>query len=165
MTTVSKSQSGVNAEKMAASHQDVLPAKLKLEFVQKSKSLLLDKADELFDKEVLKDEERFKKAEELFDRYQAKIESIIKGCIIFNLRFFQPCNVDEFYHDHFRLGPGSLSAALTNLLITDQMRAAAGGEELMVRVDVRCDDYIRVRRQLSLAGILKSSSVDNLSTI
>ncbi|XP_035683973.1 uncharacterized protein LOC118420974 [Branchiostoma floridae] len=144
---------------------DVLPAKLKLEFVQKSYNQLVDKADALFDNEIFKDEDRFQKAEKLFDRYKATIESIIKGCLIFNLRFFQPCNVDEFYHDHFRLGPDSLSAALSNLLITDQMRAAAGGEELMVRVDVRYDDYIRVRRQLCMAGILKSSSVDNLSTL
>eukprot|EP00058_Branchiostoma_floridae_P014849 XP_002600337.1 hypothetical protein BRAFLDRAFT_66570 [Branchiostoma floridae] len=144
---------------------EVLPAKLTLEFVQKSKSQLLDKADALFDKEVFKDEESFKKAEKLFDRYKATIESIIGGCFIFNLRFFQPCNVDEFYHDHFRLGPESLSTALTNLLITDEMQAAAGGEELMVRVEVRYDDYIRVRRQLCVTGILKATSVDNLSTL
>ncbi|CAH1268227.1 PARP10 [Branchiostoma lanceolatum] len=145
---------------------NVLPAKLKLEFVQKSYNQMLDKADTLFDNEIFKDEERFKKAEKLFDRYQAKIESIIpRNCFIFNLRFFQPCNVDEFYHDHFRLGPTSLSAALSHLLITDLMRAAAGGEELMVRVEVRYDDYIRVRTQLCTAGTLKATSVDNLTTM
>ncbi|KAI8488558.1 2'-5'-oligoadenylate synthetase [Branchiostoma belcheri] len=145
---------------------DVLPAKLKLEFVQKSLSKLLDKAEALFDDDTLKNEDRLEEADKIFDRFKARIVSIIpQGCFIINLRFFQPDNVDEFYHDHFRLGPDSLSAALTSLLVTDEMRAAAGGEELMVRIEVRYDDYIRVRRQLCMTGILKTSSVDDLPTL
>ncbi|KAI8506320.1 hypothetical protein Bbelb_157470 [Branchiostoma belcheri] len=88
-----------------------------------------------------------------------------KGCFVINLRFLQSCDVDDFYHDHFRVGPGSLSAALSDILITDEMRAVVGGKELMVRLEVRYDDYIRVRRRLCSTGLQTSASVDNLAAI
>ncbi|KAI8483495.1 hypothetical protein Bbelb_388270 [Branchiostoma belcheri] len=144
---------------------NVLPSKLQLEFVQKAKNKLLRKADKLFDHRTLKDKKRLKRAKRQFRDYKAIIESIIpEGCFILNLRFLQPCDVDDFYHDHFRVGPGSLSAALSDILITDEMRAAVGGEELMVRLEVRYDDYIRVRRGLCTTGLKRSTSVDNLSS-
>ncbi|XP_035660547.1 titin-like [Branchiostoma floridae] len=43
------------------------------------------------------------------------------------------------------------------------MRAVVGGEELMVRVEVRYDDYIRVRRRLCTTELQRSTSVDSLS--
>ncbi|KAI8497920.1 2'-5'-oligoadenylate synthetase [Branchiostoma belcheri] len=144
---------------------NILPAKLQLEFVQEAKHRLLRKADKLFDHRTLKDKKRLKQATRQFKRYKAIIESIIpEGCFVLNLRFLQPCDVDDFYHDHFRVGPGSLSAALSDILITDEMRAVVGGEELMVRLEVRYDDYIRVRKRLCTTGLKRSTSVDNLSS-
>ncbi|XP_078620814.1 uncharacterized protein LOC144887453 [Branchiostoma floridae x Branchiostoma japonicum] len=145
---------------------NTLAAKLQVEYYQKGKNMQLDAlslVSNIFDPTMA--EEHREQLKKTFEWWNAIIESIIGGCFIINLTFLQPCDVDSFYHDHFRVGPGSLSAALSDLLITDEMRAVVGGEELMVRVEVRYDDYIRVRRRLCSTGLTRSTSMDSLSAM
>ncbi|KAI8496275.1 hypothetical protein Bbelb_261160 [Branchiostoma belcheri] len=69
-----------------------------------------------------------------------------------------------FTDEHYKLGPGTLSDKLTGILISDSLRNKINGANLIVRLQVKQEDYLRVRRRLE-KGIRRTTSVDSLVTV
>eukprot|EP00058_Branchiostoma_floridae_P019957 XP_002605447.1 hypothetical protein BRAFLDRAFT_74262 [Branchiostoma floridae] len=105
----------------------------------------------LFTDEVFSDLTRLSQTLSVFKEYKAQVYSIGSGCFILGLVFLQISDVDTFYHEHYKIGPGTLSEKLTGILISDSLRSKVNGADLIVRFHVKHEDYLRVRRRLEKA--------------
>ncbi|XP_078620294.1 uncharacterized protein LOC144887159 isoform X2 [Branchiostoma floridae x Branchiostoma japonicum] len=115
----------------------------------------------LFTVEVFNDPVRYKKVRKVFKKHKALLRKALDGSIILLLTFLRQTDVDRFYHNHYRMGEGSLSQQLSHILISDELQDKVKGAQLIVRLQVKHEDYVRVRRRLG-RGLDHTISVDNL---
>ncbi|XP_019640973.1 PREDICTED: uncharacterized protein LOC109482613 [Branchiostoma belcheri] len=125
---------------------------------------LLELETTLFTPEVLRDRRRYKKILKLFQKHKVILKEILKGSVILLLTFLRQTDVDRFYHNHYRVGEGTLSQQLSHILISDDLRDMVKGSHLIVRLHVKHEDYVRVRDRLG-QKLDRSTSVDNLLTL
>eukprot|EP00058_Branchiostoma_floridae_P007405 XP_002592893.1 hypothetical protein BRAFLDRAFT_65479 [Branchiostoma floridae] len=118
----------------------------------------------LFTVKVLNDPVRYRKVRKTFNAHKALLKKAVDGSIILLLTFLCQSDVDGFYHNHFRVGEGSLSQQLSDILITDELQKKVKGVQLIVRLHVKHEDYVRVRTRLG-QGLHCTTSVDNLRTL
>ncbi|XP_078613558.1 uncharacterized protein LOC144883146 [Branchiostoma floridae x Branchiostoma japonicum] len=118
----------------------------------------------LFTVKVLNDPVRYRKVRKTFNAHKALLKKAVDGSIILLLTFLCQSDVDGFYHNHFRVGEGSLSQQLSDILITDELQKKVKGVQLIVRLHVKHEDYVRVRTRLG-QGLHRTTSVDNLRTL
>ncbi|XP_078670862.1 uncharacterized protein LOC144910991 [Branchiostoma floridae x Branchiostoma belcheri] len=85
----------------------------------------------------------------------------MKGSILLLLTFLRQTDVDRFYHNHYSVGEGTLSQQLSHILISDDLQDKVKGAQLIVRLQVKHEDYVRVRNRLG-QGLDRTTSVDNL---
>ncbi|XP_078661423.1 uncharacterized protein LOC144905571 [Branchiostoma floridae x Branchiostoma belcheri] len=115
----------------------------------------------LFTKEVLRDRRRYKKTVKLFQKHKALLKEAVKGSFILLLTFLRQTDVDRFYHNHYRVGEGTLSQQLSPILISDDLQDKVKGAQLIVRLHVKHEDYVRVRDRLG-KGLDRTTSAENL---
>ncbi|XP_019619676.1 PREDICTED: uncharacterized protein LOC109466407 [Branchiostoma belcheri] len=143
----------------------VLPVQLQLGLAPQTseqiKASLWKLAQELFTAEVLMDDDRRRKAEQVLLSYKAFLTGLLSGSVILLLTFLRQTDVDRFYHNHYRVGEGTLSQQLSHILISDDLQDKVKGAQLIVRLQVKHEDYVRVRDRLG-QGLDRTTSVDNL---
>ncbi|XP_078587226.1 uncharacterized protein LOC144868635 [Branchiostoma floridae x Branchiostoma japonicum] len=122
---------------------------------------ILELEHTLFTVEVFRDPELYRRTQELFLAHLAILQQIIGGSVIVLLTFLRQTDVDRFYHNHYRVGEGTLSQQLSHILISDKLRDKIKGAQLIVRLHVKHEDYVRVRSRLG-QGLYRTTSVDNL---
>ncbi|XP_078580288.1 uncharacterized protein LOC144864255 [Branchiostoma floridae x Branchiostoma japonicum] len=122
---------------------------------------LLELERTLFTVDVLKDHRRYKKTRQTFLSHKALLKDAFKGSFILLLTFLRQTDVDRFYHNHYRVGEGSLSQQLSHILISEHLQDKVKGAQLIVRLQVKHEDYVRVRGRLG-RGLDRTTSVDNL---
>ncbi|XP_019642611.1 PREDICTED: uncharacterized protein LOC109483912 [Branchiostoma belcheri] len=123
---------------------------------------LLELERTLFTEDVLKDRRRYKRAQQSFLSHKAfLLKEAVKGSFILLLTFLRQTDVDRFYHNHYRVGEGSLSQQLSHILISDDLQDKVKGAQLIVRLQVKHEDYVRVRDRLG-QGLDRTTSADNL---
>ncbi|CAH1252527.1 Hypp938 [Branchiostoma lanceolatum] len=123
---------------------------------------ILELDRKMFPEEVLEDPERHRqKLETCFLPHVAVYMKLLSGSVILLLRFLRQTDVDRFYHNHYRVGEGTLSQQLSHILISDELRDKVKGAQLIVRLHVKHEDYVRVRDRLG-QGLDRTTSVDNL---
>ncbi|XP_078581872.1 uncharacterized protein LOC144865178 [Branchiostoma floridae x Branchiostoma japonicum] len=122
---------------------------------------LLELESTLFTIDVLRDRERYEEMREIFLSHKALLKDAITGSFILLLTFLRQTDVDRFYHNHYRVGEGSLSQQLSHILISEHLQDKVKGAQLMVRLQVKHEDYVRVRERLG-QGLDRTTSVDNL---
>ncbi|CAH1241597.1 TRIM3 [Branchiostoma lanceolatum] len=115
----------------------------------------------LFTVEVLNDPVRYREVRKIFNKHKALLKRALQGSIIILLTFLRQTDVDRFYHNHYRVGEGTLSQQLSHILISDQLQDKVKGAQLIVRLHVKHEDYVRVRDRLE-QGLDRTTSVDNL---
>ncbi|XP_066299672.1 E3 ubiquitin-protein ligase TRIM32-like [Branchiostoma lanceolatum] len=115
----------------------------------------------LFTVEVLNDPVRYREVRKIFNKHKALLKRALKGSIILLLTFLRQTDVDRFYHNHYRVGEGTLSQQLSHILISDHLQDKVKGAQLIVRLQVKHEDYVRVRDRLG-QGLDRTTSVDNL---
>ncbi|KAI8514045.1 hypothetical protein Bbelb_083690 [Branchiostoma belcheri] len=119
----------------------------------------------LFTKDVLKDRRRYNKAQKLFLSHKAfLLKEAVKGSFILLLTFLRQTDVDRFYHNHYRVGEGTLSQQLSHILISDDLQDKVKGAQLIVRLQVKHEDYEQVRDRLG-QGLDRTTSANNLLTL
>ncbi|XP_078594476.1 uncharacterized protein LOC144872292 [Branchiostoma floridae x Branchiostoma japonicum] len=116
---------------------------------------------DLFTAEVLMDDERRRQAEKVFLEQKAFLIEHMRGSVIFLLTFLRQTDVDRFYHNHYRVGEGTLSQQLSHILISDELQRKVKGAQLIVRLQVKHEDYVRVRNRLG-RGLDRTTSLDNI---
>ncbi|XP_035677368.1 uncharacterized protein LOC118416379 [Branchiostoma floridae] len=116
---------------------------------------------DLFTAEVLMDDERRSQAKKVFLEQKAFLIEHMRGSVIFLLTFLRQTDVDRFYHNHYRVGEGSLSQQLSHILISDELQRKVKGAQLIVRLQVKHEDYVRVRNRLG-RGLDRTTSIDNI---
>ncbi|XP_019640446.1 PREDICTED: uncharacterized protein LOC109482191 [Branchiostoma belcheri] len=122
---------------------------------------ILDLECTLFTADVLMDDVRRKKAEQVLLSHKAFLTGLLSGSVILLLTFLRQTDVDRFYHNHYRVGEGTLSQQLSHILISDDLQDKVKGAQLIVRLHVKHEDYVRVRDRLG-QGLVRTTSVDNL---
>ncbi|XP_078661421.1 uncharacterized protein LOC144905569 [Branchiostoma floridae x Branchiostoma belcheri] len=123
---------------------------------------LLELERTLFTEDVLKDRRRYKRAQKYFLSHKAfLLKEAVKGSFILLLTFLRQTDVDRFYHNHYRVGEGTLSQQLSHILISDDLQDKVKGAQLIVRLHVKHEDYVRVRDRLG-QGLNRTTSADNL---
>ncbi|XP_078679769.1 uncharacterized protein LOC144915343 isoform X1 [Branchiostoma floridae x Branchiostoma belcheri] len=122
---------------------------------------LLELERTLFTEDVLKDRRRYKKTREIFLSHKALLKDSFPGSILLLLTFLRQTDVDGFYHNHYRVGEGTLSQQLSHILISDDLQDKVKGAQLIVRLQVKHEDYVRVRDRLG-QGLHRTTSVNNL---
>ncbi|XP_019616149.1 PREDICTED: ankyrin repeat domain-containing protein 2-like [Branchiostoma belcheri] len=115
----------------------------------------------MFTADVLKDPELWKKTCKLFRLHKAFLIEAVTGSFILLLTFLRQTDVDRFYHNHYRVGEGTLSQQLSHILISDDLQDKVKGAQLIVRLQVKHEDYMQVRNRLG-QGLDRTTSVDNL---
>ncbi|KAI8518179.1 hypothetical protein Bbelb_041960 [Branchiostoma belcheri] len=125
---------------------------------------LLELERTIFTTEVLRDRRRYKKTLKLFQKHKVILKEILKGSVILLLTFLRQTDVDRFYHNHYKVGEGTLSQQLSHILISDDLRDMVKGSHLIVRLQVKHEDYVRVRDRLG-QKLDRSTSVNNLLTL
>ncbi|CAH1249893.1 Hypp8710 [Branchiostoma lanceolatum] len=115
----------------------------------------------LFTVDVFRDPELYKRTQELFLAHLAILQQIKGGSVILLLTFLRQTDVDRFYHNYYRVGEGTLSQQLSHILISDELRDKVKGAQLIVRLQVKHEDYVRVWNRLG-QGLDRTTSVDNL---
>ncbi|KAI8499333.1 hypothetical protein Bbelb_230970 [Branchiostoma belcheri] len=115
----------------------------------------------LFTVDVLRDRRRYEETRKIFLSHKALLKKAMKGSILLLLTFLRQTDVDRFYHNHYRLGEGTLSQQLSHILISDDLQDKVKGAQLIVRLHVKHEDYVRVRDRLG-QGLDRTTSVDNL---
>ncbi|KAI8482298.1 hypothetical protein Bbelb_399890 [Branchiostoma belcheri] len=119
----------------------------------------------LFTKDVLKDRRRYNRAQKLFLSHKAfLLKEAVKGSFILLLTFLRQTDVDRFYHNHYRVGEGTLSQQLSHILISDDLQDKVKGAQLIVRLQVKHEDYEQVRDRLG-QGLDRTTSANNLLTL
>ncbi|XP_078621695.1 uncharacterized protein LOC144887988 [Branchiostoma floridae x Branchiostoma japonicum] len=116
---------------------------------------------ELFTVEVFRDRKRYEETRELFLLHKALLIDVLGGSVILLLTFLRQTDVDRFYHNHYRVGEGSLSQQLSHILISEHLQDKVKGAQLIVRLQVKHEDHLRVRDRLG-RGLERTTSVDNL---
>ncbi|XP_078621694.1 uncharacterized protein LOC144887987 [Branchiostoma floridae x Branchiostoma japonicum] len=116
---------------------------------------------ELFTVEVFRDRKRYEQTRELFLLHKALLIDVLGGSVILLLTFLRQTDVDRFYHNHYRVGEGSLSQQLSPILISEHLQDKVKGAQLIVRLHVKHEDYVQVRDRLG-RGLDRTTSVDNL---
>eukprot|EP00058_Branchiostoma_floridae_P022150 XP_002607640.1 hypothetical protein BRAFLDRAFT_84671 [Branchiostoma floridae] len=109
---------------------------------------ILELEKTLFTPEVLNDPVRYRKVRKLFIKHKALLRRALKGSVILLLTFLRQTDVDRFYHNHYRVGEGSLSQQLSHILISEHLQDKVKGAQLIVRLQVKHEDYVRVRGRL-----------------
>ncbi|XP_019616577.1 PREDICTED: uncharacterized protein LOC109464089 [Branchiostoma belcheri] len=110
---------------------------------------LLKLEKKLFTTKVLRDRRRYKKTVKLFLSHKAfLLKEAVKGSILLLLTFLRQTDVDRFYHNHYRVGEGTLSQQLSHILISDDLQDKVKGAQLIVRLHVKHEDYVQVRDRL-----------------
>ncbi|KAI8495668.1 hypothetical protein Bbelb_266400 [Branchiostoma belcheri] len=122
---------------------------------------LLELERTLFTEDVLKDRRRYNKTREIFLSHKALLKDSFPGSILLLLTFLRQTDVDRFYHNHYKVGEGTLSQQLSHILISDDLQDKVKGTQLIVRLQVKHEDYVRVRARLG-RGLDRTTSVDNL---
>ncbi|CAH1261616.1 TRIM71 [Branchiostoma lanceolatum] len=122
---------------------------------------LLKLESTLFTKDVFEDRERYKETQQLFLSHKAFLKEALKGSVILLLTFLRQTDVDRFYHNHYRVGEGTLSQQLSHILISDHLQDKVKGAQLIVRLHVKHEDYVQVRGRLG-QGLDCTTSIDNL---
>ncbi|KAI8499327.1 hypothetical protein Bbelb_230910 [Branchiostoma belcheri] len=115
----------------------------------------------LFTADVLMDDDRRKKAEQVLLSHKAFLTGLLSGSVLLLLTFLRQTDVDRFYHNHYRVGEGTLSQQLSHILISDDLQDKVKGAQLIVRLQVKHEDYVRVRNRLG-QGLDRTTSMDNL---
>ncbi|XP_078661211.1 uncharacterized protein LOC144905415 [Branchiostoma floridae x Branchiostoma belcheri] len=115
----------------------------------------------LFTEEVLKDPILYNQARDVFLSHKALFQDFFPGSILLLLTFLRQTDVDRFYHNHYRVGEGTLSQQLSHILISDDLQDKVKGAQLLVRLQVKHEDYMRVRDRLG-RGLDRTTSADNL---
>ncbi|XP_078581866.1 uncharacterized protein LOC144865173 [Branchiostoma floridae x Branchiostoma japonicum] len=115
----------------------------------------------LFTIDVLRDPGSYEKTRQTFLSHKALLKDAITGSFILLLTFLRQTDVDRFYHNHYRVGEGSLSQQLSHILISEHLQDKVKGAQLIVRLQVKHEDYVRVRERLG-RGLSHTTSVDNL---
>eukprot|EP00058_Branchiostoma_floridae_P022151 XP_002607641.1 hypothetical protein BRAFLDRAFT_84670 [Branchiostoma floridae] len=115
----------------------------------------------LFTVDVLRDRGRYEETREIFLSHKALLKDAITGSFILFLAFLRQTDVDRFYHNHYRVGEGSLSQQLSHILISEHLQDKVKGAQLIVRLHVKHEDYVRVRDGLG-QGLDRTTSVGNL---
>ncbi|CAH1252523.1 NLRP12 [Branchiostoma lanceolatum] len=118
----------------------------------------------MFTPEVLRDPALWVATCIRFLLHKAVLRGAVEGSVILLLRFLRQTDVDRFYHSHYRVGEGTLSQQLSHILISDELRDKVKGAQLIVRLHVKHEDYVRVRDRLG-QGLKRTTSVDNLLTL
>ncbi|XP_078701892.1 uncharacterized protein LOC144927920 [Branchiostoma floridae x Branchiostoma belcheri] len=109
---------------------------------------ILELERELFTVKVLRNRKRYKKTQKLFNKHKALLWKAVKGSFLLLLTFLRQTDVDRFYHNHYRVGEGTLSQQLSHILISDDLQDKVKGAQLIVRLQVKHEDYVRVRNRL-----------------
>eukprot|EP00058_Branchiostoma_floridae_P012527 XP_002598015.1 hypothetical protein BRAFLDRAFT_79759 [Branchiostoma floridae] len=125
---------------------------------------ILELERELFTVDVFNDPVRYRKVRKLFKKHKALLKRALKGSVILLLTFLRQTDMDRFYHNHYRVGEGSLSQQLSHILISEHLQDKVKGAQLIVRLQVKHEDYLRVRGRLG-QGLDRTTSVDNLLTL
>ncbi|XP_078661425.1 uncharacterized protein LOC144905573 [Branchiostoma floridae x Branchiostoma belcheri] len=116
----------------------------------------------LFTIDVLKDPRRYKEAQQILLTHKAFLKEVLKAnSFLLLLTFLRQTDVDRFYHNHYRVGEGTLSQQLSHILISDDLQDKVKGAQLIVRLHVKHEDYVRVRDRLG-QGLNRTTSADNL---
>ncbi|XP_078670840.1 uncharacterized protein LOC144910969 [Branchiostoma floridae x Branchiostoma belcheri] len=123
---------------------------------------ILEIESTMFTPEVLNDDDvRYKKVLKRFLEHKAVLQDVVSGSFLLLLTFLRQTDVDGFYHNHYRVGEGTLSQQLSHILISDDLQDKVKGAQLIVRLQVKHEDYVRVRDRLG-QGLGRTTSVDNL---
>ncbi|XP_019644604.1 PREDICTED: uncharacterized protein LOC109485438 [Branchiostoma belcheri] len=115
----------------------------------------------VFTQEIVENPVRYKQMQEVFLPHAAFLMKLGTHCIILFLMFLHQSDLDRFYHNHYRVGEGTLSQQLSHILISDDLQNKVKGAQLIVRLQVKHEDYVRVRDRLG-QGLDRTTSVDNL---
>ncbi|XP_078663466.1 uncharacterized protein LOC144906762 [Branchiostoma floridae x Branchiostoma belcheri] len=115
----------------------------------------------LFTPEILKDPRVYSQVFRTFLGHCAVILKTSVGSLLLMLSFFRVSDVDKFYHTYSRLGPGSLPAELSKVLVSKHLASINSEEQLTVRIHVEHEDYITMRNRLQ-KGLVRSVSLDSL---
>ncbi|CAH1251984.1 Hypp9197 [Branchiostoma lanceolatum] len=134
------------------------------EYRQQIRERILELERGLFTVEVLNDPVRYRKVRKLFKKHKTLLKRALKGSVILLLTFLRQTDVDRFYHNHYREGEGTLSQQLSHILISDHLQDKVKGAQLIVRLQVKHEDYVQVRDRLG-QGLNRTTSVDNLLTL
>ncbi|XP_078581865.1 uncharacterized protein LOC144865172 [Branchiostoma floridae x Branchiostoma japonicum] len=169
--TVSSEQKAIRKAEELHWKDTVLPVHLQLGLMQtgdiskEHKEQIIERILELektlFTAEVLADPERYRQMQEIFLPHAAVLMKLLSGSVILLLTFLRQTDVDGFYHNHYRVGEGSLSQQLSHILISEHLQDKVKGAQLIVRLHVKHEDYVRVRGRLG-QGLDRTTSVDNL---
>ncbi|XP_078678502.1 uncharacterized protein LOC144914486 [Branchiostoma floridae x Branchiostoma belcheri] len=122
---------------------------------------LLELERTLFTIDVLRDRKRYEETREIFLSHKALLKDAIAGSFLLLLTFLRQTDLDRFYHNHYRVGEGTLSQQLSHILISDDLQDKVKGAQLIVRLQVKHEDYEQVRDRLG-QGLDRTTSVDNL---
>ncbi|XP_078578539.1 uncharacterized protein LOC144863341 [Branchiostoma floridae x Branchiostoma japonicum] len=132
---------------LGSSESELKKQKIKrLEKRTEAKFKMLRKAKGLMSKKEV--ERKCKKYLRRFKRKYARIQRITDGCLLMYLTFDLVSYLREFWDDYTS---GVLSTELTEVLVTDEMRAVVG-QDVFVRVIILERDYRRWERYLESKG-------------
>ncbi|KAI8499336.1 hypothetical protein Bbelb_231000 [Branchiostoma belcheri] len=115
----------------------------------------------LFTAEVKRDPKVYLKMLRVFLPHAGILVNLLSGSVLLLLTFLRQTDVDRFYHNHYRVGEGTLSQQLSHILISDDLQDKVKGAQLIVRLQVKHEDYVRVRSRLG-QGLDRTTSMDNL---
>ncbi|CAH1252521.1 Hypp935 [Branchiostoma lanceolatum] len=133
--------------------------------VQNVTDRILEVERTMFTPEVLRDPARYREVRKLFLQHKALLKRAISGSFILLLTFLRQTDVDRFYHNHYRVGEGTLSQQLSHILISDELQNKVKGAQLIVRLHVKPEDYVRVRERLGQENLIGDNDDERLEYI
>ncbi|XP_019621042.1 PREDICTED: kinesin-like protein KIF3A [Branchiostoma belcheri] len=131
------------------------------QIAERVQSRILEFEERLITVDVLRDPDRLRKARQLLREHKAFLIDLSSGSVILFLMFQCQKDLDGFYHNHDKVGEGTLSHKLSSILIPsniqEEFKATFGsniqeGTQLIVRLQVKREDYEGVRDKLEKDG-------------